>query len=392
MAQLICPYCYDALDERQIEFRCSGRPSPTGKTCARIRDPVIELRHGHAAPLPPAFRADGRRPRATCPTCGDETSYRLCPHCHSQLPVHFGKVTSRLIAMIGPRESGKTVYMTVLLHELIRRVGARFDAAVVGCDDQTRSRFTADYEQRLYGAGELFTTTRSAGTGAGYVTPLVFRFTTKRARRFRGSTPEHSLLSFFDTAGEDLRSQASVDTNVRYLTSADGIILLLDPLQVPGARAFARAGTKLPSIGAGVDNPVDVLGRVTDLLQAGHGGQKRITKPIAVSFSKLDAFWHTFPAGTPLRRLPNDGPAFDVAESLEVDAYLRALLHQWGGEQIDQLLVHHYERHRYFGFSALGDSPTPDNRLSGGGVRPYRVSDPLLWLLSQFGTIPATKG
>jgi hypothetical protein len=224
------------------------------------------------------------------------------------------------------------------------------------------------------------------------VTPLVFRFTTERVRRLRRSTPEHSLLSFFDTAGEDLRSQDTVDTNARYLTSADGIILLLDPMQMPGARGFARQGTRLPSVGGGVDNPVDVLGRVTDLLQAEHGGQGRIRKPIAVSFSKLDAFWHTFPAGTPLRRVPNDGPAFDGAESLEVDAYLRALLHQWGGAQIDHLLGHHYERHRYFGFSALGDSPTPDNRLSGRGVRPYRVSDPFLWLLSEFGTIPATKG
>jgi hypothetical protein len=392
MARLICPYCYDAFAEGQIEFRCSGRPSPTGRTCSRVRDPVIEARHGYTAPLPPAFKADGRKPRATCPTCRDETSYRLCPHCHSQLPVHFGKATSRLIAMIGARESGKTVYMTVLLHELIRRVGARFDAAVVGCDDQTRSRFTADYEQRLYGAGELFATTRSAGTTAGYVAPLVFRFTTERPRRLRSPLPEHSLLSFFDTAGEDLRSQATVDTNVRYLASADGIILLLDPLQMPGARGFARQGTRLPSLGGGVDRPMDVLGRVTDLLQAEQGGQGRVKKPIAVSFSKLDAFWHSFPPGTPLRRVPSDGPAFDAAESLEVDAYLRALLHQWGGAEMDQLLSHDYERHRYFGVSALGDSPTPDNRLSGGGVRPYRVADPFLWLLSEFGTIPATKG
>jgi GTPase SAR1 family protein len=392
VARLICPYCYDAFAEGLIEFRCSGRPSPTGKICPRVRDPVIEARHGYTAPLPPAFKADGRKPRASCPTCRDETSYRLCPHCHSQLPVYFGRVTSRLIAMIGARESGKTVYMTVLLHELTKRAGSRFDAAVVGCDDQTRSRFTADYEQRLYGEGELFDTTRSAGTTAGYVTPLVFRFTTQRPRRFRGSTPEHSLLSFFDTAGEDLRSQATVDTHVRYLTSADGIILVLDPLQMPGARSFARQGTKLPSVSGGVHNPVDVLGRVTELLQAEQGGQGRIRKPIAVSFSKLDAFWHSFPSGTPLRRVPDDRPAFDVAESLEVDAYVRALLHQWGGAQIDQLLTHYYGRHRYFGFSALGDSPTLDNRLSGGGVRPYRVADPFLWLLSEFGTIPAMKG
>lgn len=60
----------------------------------------------------------------------------------------------------------------------------------------------------------------------------MFRFGLRRKGLF-GERPQHSVLSFFDTAGEDFNSRESVELNTRYLTNADGIILLLDPLQMP---------------------------------------------------------------------------------------------------------------------------------------------------------------
>jgi hypothetical protein len=75
-----------------------------------------------------------------------------------------------------------------------------------------------------------------------------------------------------------------------------------------------------------------------------------------------------------------------------VHDYVRALLDDWEGSSIDQTLRHNYSRYRYFGLSALGASPTADRRVSTGVVQPYRVADPFLWLLSEFGAIPRTKG
>lgn len=395
MRRLACPYCYESFSERAIVFRCSGRPGRrNGRACARTRDELLMRRTGLATPLPPSFHGDGRRASAHCPTCGEETSYRLCPECHSQLPVHFGKVGSRLVAMIGAKEAGKTVYMTVLLHELMHQVGARFGASVMGSDDATRTRFSADYERVLYDDRRLFPATASAGARGGRVAPLVFRFTTER-RRLLGARPEHTLLSFFDAAGEDLTSQQSVDVNVRYLASADGIILLLDPLQMRGARELVAPGTRLPRLGPGTDSAVNLLSRVTDMLRARQGlrPSDRIAKPMAVAFSKVDALSHRFEQGTPLRRLPASAaePVFDSADSLDVHEHVRSLLDHWEGSQIDQILQHHYERYRYFGLSSLGERPTPDNRVSQRGIQPYRVADPFLWLLSGFGAIPATK-
>jgi hypothetical protein len=73
-----------------------------------------------------------------------------------------------------------------------------------------------------------------------------------------------------------------------------------------------------------------------------------------------------------------------------VHQQVQALLDEWDGPQIDQLMQHNYARFRYFGLSALGTLPTSTNMVSH--IQPHRVHDPFLGLLSEFGTIPATRG
>jgi GTPase SAR1 family protein len=389
--RLVCPYCYESFRPWEMQFRCTGRTSRAGKACPRKADQVLQERTGRRDALPPVFSANGFRRRAVCPTCGDQTGYRVCPVCHSELPLDFARVASRMIAMIGARNSGKTVFMTVLIHELTHRVGARFGASVVGSDDHTRSRFSTAYEKVLYEAGALVPVTASAGQReAGKVQPLVFRLATDRKGLLGRSGTTRTVLSFFDTAGEDLASQRGVEMHARYLSSADGIVLVLDPLQMPGARRLAAQGVRLPDALSASDTPLNVLGRVTDLLR--HDQRRRssarMAKPIAVTFSKLDALWHRFDPASPLRRQAEERPHFDEADSLSVHEEVRALLKDWEGDQVDGLLRHNYARYRYFGFSALGETPTPDNRVSPRGIRPYRVQDPFLWLLAEFGTIP----
>lgn len=149
------------------------------------------------------------------------TTFRICPVCHSTLPAQFGVVDNRLIAMVGAKASGKTVYMTVLLHELMNRVGARGGFALMAADDETMTRFGTDYQEPLYQDSQLFHGTRTAVANDNRVDPLVFRFGLER-RRLLHSRPEHTLLSFFDTAGEDFNSHESIQVNTRYLATPTG--------------------------------------------------------------------------------------------------------------------------------------------------------------------------
>lgn len=392
LSNLLCPYCYQPFPKRKIMFRCTGLIGPNGNRCEPQRDPALAQRFAMNEALPPPFEGNGWRTGARCPHCRGESTQRICPQCHSLLPVHFGKVDSRLIALIGAKGTGKTVYMTVLLHELMNSVGRRFDAAVVGSDDHTRGEFAKKYEEMLYRQSVLPGTTR---TGQAEIRrPLVFKVTLDRAGLLR-TRDRHTITSFFDTAGEDLTSKASVDLNVRYLRGADGIILLLDPLQMRSARAAVRPGTRLTDPDGKTDSPVNVLTRVTEVLYEarGRGPNRRIEVPMAVAFSKIDALQHAFSSGSPLlREPPEDKPVFDQSDSLAVHEHVRALLHEWDGAQIDQIVRKNFASFRYFGLSSLGGSPTADNRVDPRGIHPYRVADPFLWLLSRFNAIPSTKG
>jgi len=386
-ARIYCPYCYEEISRRQAWFRCTGPVSRGGQRCVPKIDPMLRDRTGFGGAVPPAFAADGRKDSAVCPTCQGETTIRICPVCHSRLPVHFGKLGNRLIVPVGAKESGKTVFMTVLVHELMHQAGQQFNAAITGADEHTRQRFASDYERPLYRQARLLAPT------TGHQAPLVFRFTTERHRPLNGrlggpGDPQRTLLSFFDTAGEDLRSQQSIEQNVRYLGAADGIVLLLDPLQMRGARELAAPDARLPDLSE--DEPATVLENVTELLLSSQGGRpnKRIGKPLAIVFTKMDTLMHDLKETSPLRQSPPQRQYFDERDSLGVHTEIQRLLARWDGIRIDQFAQHHYSKYRYFGVSALGESPTEDNRVSARGIRPYRVTSPALWLLGQFGTIP----
>ncbi len=401
-ADLHCPYCYEPFGRWEIEFRCSGRTGWGGLRCQPEPDKVLSEHIGREVTAPPAFAAETPGTQAACPRCGVSTTTRICPACHRPLPALFGRIPSRMIALVGAKESGKTVFMTVLVRELMHRLGDQLQATISPADDYTGHEFASYYEALLYGSDQLLPPTAPAA--ASDRTPLVFRLTVggpdapgpRRGRGSgrglsRGSPARPALLSLFDPAGEDLLSQQSAEQNARYLAAADAIVLLLDPLQMPAARKLAAAGTRLPSPPRGAaDTPVSVLQNITDLVlrtgQAGSDGL--ISKPLAVAFSKIDAFQRSLDPTSPLRQAPVPGPWLDEADSLSVHTEVQRLLDRWDGSLIDRIVRQHYRSHRYFGISALGETPTATNQVSERGIRPYRVGDPLTWILSTLGVIP----
>ena len=387
---LTCPYCYGTFAAREIMFRCDMRASPTRAQCAPVRDEVLGTHTGIPRELGPVFRADGRKLFGTCPDCGLTTRHRVCPHSHHRLPAQFGMVGHRMMAMVGAANSGKTVYMTVLIHELMHRVGEQLDASLMGADDETVKRFASGYEDALYEEGQIPAKTERAAARGGQVDPLVFRLSLPGRGRFR-SEPQHTVLSFFDGAGEDFETQASRDVNARYLGSADGIMLILDPRRMPGARRAANLGASAADADAA--SPLDSLSGVTELLldQPGVVSAGRIKVPIAVVITKIDEVRDTLDRGNPLLTEPERGRTFDTADSMDVHMAMSKLLREWDGAAINQILEKHYHSYRLFGVSALGRRPTADNGVDAAGIQPFRVADPFVWLLSELGAVGRTQ-
>lgn len=380
---LVCPYCYHAFGERDIFFRCSGEPRAGHPACAREVDPALR-KLGEIDPLFPVFRADGRRDEAVCPACHGSTRIRVCPSCHSRLPANFSAVQGRLIALVGPRQAGKTAFMTVLIHELRHRAGERLSSSIIGADEKSRERYIDDYESRLYKQSMLPKPTTVADE---YITPLVFRFIMTQRTRIRQQQKE-LLLSFTDGAGEDLTRPEKVERVARYLSAADGIMVVVDPLQFGRVRELLRPITELPPLLPAGERPTASFDRITRLLLAG-SGTSVIDKPVALVVTKLDMLRPLLPPDSPLRAAAPELPYFDALDSAAVQQQMSDMLNEWDATEISQLAYDNYTRYRFFPTSALGAPPTADNRVPPQGITPYRVTDPFMWLLSEFSFIPA---
>jgi GTPase SAR1 family protein len=379
-SELTCPYCFARVARSRVEFRCLGRAG-RGTGCEPVLDERLAeyLGSSAGASLPPVFAASGRRGRAACPVCGKATGRRVCPECHNALPPAYVEHPGRIVALVGAKNAGKSTYIAVLLHELMNRVGTELDASLVACDDRTIDRYKRDFARPLYDQRKLLPTTPSAATAPRE--PMVFLLSRSRESRWR-SRVESLALVLFDTAGEDLRSRDVRDLHLRYLQAADAVIYLVDPAELPGT----------PGAGEGDDDPVDVLARVTETLRERHGLRpgERLRIPLAVALTKIDALGPEVARQSALHRERGLAGRLDLDDREAVHEQVRALLHDWQAAPLDRYLDQHYAEYSLFGVSALGGVPY-DGQVGAGGVRPYRVEDPLLWLLHRFGLLDAAR-
>jgi len=85
--------------------------------------------------------------------------------------------------------------------------------------------------------------------------------------------------------------------------------------------------------------------------------------------------------------------AFDTGDFLVINADIQDKLTQpnWVGvaSRIYQTANAHFRTKGFFASSALGDSPIGEDIEE---IKPIRVEDPFLWLLSEIGVIQKTKG
>jgi GTPase SAR1 family protein len=386
---ITCPYCFTVIPRREVRFRCQGGAPGRGSGCQPQVDQVLADYLGStvAATLPPVFSGDGRRQRANCPRCGQETFRRVCPECHNQLPAQYCETPGRIVALVGAKNAGKSTYIAVLLHELEHRLGSELRTSLVACDDRTIDRYQQDFARPLFGEHRLLPTTQSAATEIRW--PMVFLLSRTREGRFRRHDTSLALV-LFDTAGEDLGRRDLVDLHLRYLTAADAIIFLVDPLELPGASADTRVEARAATGPDGDTNPLHVLGRVTETLRSGHElrpGQ-RLKVPLAVGLTKIDVLQPSLASQSPLHRPRPRSARLDLDDREAVHEQIRALLHSWHADGLDHYLQHNYAEYGFFGLSALGGLPR-DGVVAPGGIRPYRVEDPLLWLLHRYGMLDA---
>jgi len=397
MASTACPFCFRKIDSSRLAYQCAGRGNVE---CKKSEDEARFKLTGSKLETYPTFLPDSkggnRNGSPSCPTCGGPARRRACPECHTALPIDFVDSKSPMIGLVGAKGSGKTVLMTVLVKQLREVVGLRFGADIrIATDNPDGHRGLTDYqasrEVPLYSDRQLPTGTQAQGSASRQrSTPIVLRWRQETARLMRGQGLSSTVLSFVDTAGEDLNELETAFT-LEYLAVCDALMITLDPFALPGARA--RLNLPEQAIQVADDVPLDVVSRITELLRTEYKvkTKKRIKLPVAIVFTKIDAFYRGLDRHNPIMAKPSAVPGYQDIDGRTVHEHMLALMHEWNAADIDTHMRLNYSDYRYFGVSALGAEPDyAGGVVAPGGVQPHRVEDPVLWLLSKTGTVAAT--
>jgi hypothetical protein len=303
------------------------------------------------------------------------------------LPHTTGKYRNLIFAVIGAKEAGKSHYLAVLIEQIRKHIGPSLGLLLEPLDDHTIRRYRQEFYEPIYRHGRVIDVTQSALADRRVQLPLVYTLTFTGKDLFGRNTIKGVVtLVFFDTAGEDLNSRDTMGTVNKYIYRADGVILLLDPLQLPNVRDRLNGSIALPQINTETST---ILERTTELIRTGRSMklEERIPTPLAVAFSKFDAVEPLLDSQMQLNADSNHRAGYDLADFNAVSSEMQSLLQDWDGGIIPQQAETHYRKSGFFGLTALGCNPHGDQKIPR--VLPRRVEDPFLWLLHCHGLIPA---
>lgn len=310
-----------------------------------------------------------------------------CPVCHK--PVHKIVGNNIIISIIGSRDSGKSHYIGVLIHEILNEMAKKFDWVIIP-EANTLRLYEANFS-RIYTANQILNLTSK--NYDGFYDPYIFYITDKKGKTF--------TLTIYDTAGEDFESDDLMENSVKHAFHADGIIFLIDPLKIANIYTNLNQDVVLNSSSVSANKAFQndaILSILSASLRRHHKIKetKKIPIPLAVLVPKLDVLAPGFPPHYaclfPSGHAKKQG--FNIAENRRVNTEIRKWLASVDDGAINSYIAQlemNYSTYSYFGASALGMKNAPDKDGVFSMPNPHRVEDPILWILKEKGIIKEKK-
>lgn len=389
MAKIVCPYCFNEFKRSDVMFRC------TNDGCQAEIDQSMKEFWGQDRKMLPAFgnslgslarMLDKMPDSAVCPHCSHTSYTVICPHCHNVIPKEMVEHKGYIISIIGARGSGKTNYITVLIDQLCRNgnklgnLGVLASAVADDRRDCTQVRYQTDFYDVLFRKGILPAQTKINDTKSKI--PLIYTISQKGMKM-------PLYLVFYDTAGENFNDPKNIVKNARFLDESDAMIFLLDTFGIEKVQETLGLSKAESDYGL-------ILNNIVFHFKQGDKRKKDIhfKKPLALAFSKIDAVlehrdkFESMGVAIPGMSMAQDSPYLDGGgvRMDDIDAVsdgIMAALKSWGENNFVNNITSNYRNFKFFGFSALGSQPDSNNHINS--IRPYRVLDPLVWILDQLG-------
>ena len=363
---VICPFCQDEFKTHEMLFRPTN-----GGEATPGRHSFLDRMMGK----PPMPRVEKGRNR------GGNHWEKLCPAKKCALPITAGRVSSLMIGIVGASQTGKTHYVTSLIEQLGTVVGERFMAGLVAVDDVTTKRFVNDLK------GPLFRDHLALNMTIGAQPPLIYNLTFKGSL-WKEKVPRSVTLALYDTAGESMRTEDELRNLAAYLRVAAGVIFIVDPLQCESVRDTMPPDADLPESNED-STPAHIIGRIQNLLEEQNIlRSNQFSTPIAFTMTKCDALLSCgrIEASDPWNSTRTHQRCFSRAIHKSTEDSMRKLFQSLEPQAYNNIQVM-FPNHAFFGVSATGCAKDARTKRYAK-VAPWRVEDPLLWLLSQLNVIP----
>lgn len=371
MNKFTCPYCYGVHDIKSSGLKCSYNiPGKSDKCVGTV-----------------AKDAKGWIPdvsKAKCLKCKAARKSIFCSVANKEIPSDFLSGENLSIALLGAKASGKSNYIGVLVNEIRKKMTSSFNCTLsLSASEESKQFYDEQYYRPLFKEGKVI-----RGTDVGVeIPPLIFPL---RFMDAKNRITKVAALSFYDTAGENLDSTDDILINNRYIPNANGIILLLDPLQVPAIRKKLEGKIPLPAQNTDV---VEILSRIVQNIRDVKNIKGTIKTPLALAFTKIDALeeYDILKEDSCLRSESEHlkRGVFVQTDFESVNIEMQDVLDNWLDAELLQQMKN-FEKFAFFGLSALGGVPDGMN-LSNSTIKPKRVLDPLLWLLAENKYIKTVK-
>ena len=361
MAKFTCPFCIREYNKGNVLYSCPD--------CGKASKPKF-----------------GEREPIKCKHfgCGGLATQRKCPSCGQEIPKMALETPNLPFSIVGVSNSGKTNYITVMLHELSKAAGLKL--ALGSQTKDTRDHQNENY-RRIYEEH-----TRPGGTQAGYTIPQIWYI--RNLLKKSGSNVPTYTFTIFDGAGEDHENNLDTTSTVcRYINASKAIILAIDPLVLSKIR---RGGAVDPDVMrnslAGSEgetkNAEDVINSVAAYIKAARGikSTQILNIPVAVVLTKFDTLLsHKDFAPNALIKSPSltirDGKV-DMTEIQQVHEEIQNWLYGIEEGAFINALQSHFKEFYFFGVSSYGAPPKDAYNLADD-IRPHRALDPILWLFKK---------
>ena len=389
----LCLKCFHLVPRGEELVLC------TSERCRRIGDVkgdekprvmVPKRERGMWRRFPPRVRID-----IPCPYCKQIDTIRYaCPRCKHELP-DTRNADDHLIAVLGAKEAGKTHYLAALYHVLAEAEDPAGDAVLeVELTEERRSKLREEFWHRLFEEQRELPATPP------------FASLDMHLLLHQRQTDQRILVAFQDLSGEII-TDSDLLGKQEFLLHASGVILLADPLALPGGptRWTRPHHEKLPSCTEVLRGYLSALERRATRVGSRREQEERRLLPehkvLAVAVSKADLvlrkrshwFWKE-------DNLDPLAPGYWDRRYEQSEEARNWLLARTGSELAR--LASRFADASYFFTSSYGyehtpwkhdDPPKPRTRTLVKRPTPLRVQEPLFALLDRLGEAqaPVTK-